>query len=145
MDEEKLTVTSDSGQSPEAENPDNLPEEKEAELLAPQQSLAEQVRFKTVNRQLYLILPNDRASDDPDTPARPWSDVLTQLEQRLLGTEKFWTPQTPVYLQALDRLLDVPQLQEIHSALAAYNLRLVQVITKRRQTAINAVTAGFFG
>lgn len=102
-----------------------------------------QVRFKTINRQLHLIIPTDRSSDDPDALTRSWSEILAQLEQRLLGTEKFWIPQTPVYLQALDRLLDVSQLQEINSALTAYSLKLTQVITRRRQTAINAVTAGF--
>ncbi|MFN3926711.1 MAG: septum site-determining protein MinC [Pseudanabaenaceae cyanobacterium] len=110
--------------------------------IVPQQ----QVRFKTINRQLHLLLPSPQAFTDADgnnNPVLSWEEILQQLEQRLAGTERFWEEQTPVYVQVGDRLLDVPQLQEINTALASYNLKLKQIITCRRQTAINAVTAGF--
>jgi septum site-determining protein MinC len=105
-----------------------------------------QVRFKTINRQLHLFLPASRPVPDEEgntAPSLTWTDILEQLQQRLAGTERFWEEQTPVYLQTGDRLIDVPQLQEINEALQSYNLKLRQIITLRRQTAINGVTAGF--
>lgn len=120
----------------------------EAEEHSPVQEhdiATQQVRFKTINRQLHLLLPPERniVSEDGETaPALLWSDLLQQLAQKLTGTERFWEAQTPVYLQASDRLIDVPQFLEISEALQEYNLKLKQVITYRRQTALNAVTAG---
>jgi len=119
----------------------------EAETVAAKEhdSVTQQVRFKTINRQLHLLLPPERdiVSEDGETaPALLWSDLLQQLQQRLTGTERFWEAQTPVYLQTSDRLIDVPQFVELGEALQEYNLKLKQVITYRRQTALNAVTAG---
>lgn len=120
----------------------DLPTATEAERDPP----ALQVRFKTINRQLHLFLPPEReiVSDTGEKcPVLSWGDLLAQLQQKLAGTERFWEAQTPVYLQTGDRLIDVPQFLEINEALQAYNLKLKQVITYRRQTAINAATAGF--
>ncbi len=107
--------------------------------------VALQVRFKTINRQLHLLLPPEQeivSETGEKSIILGWSDVLAQLEQKLAGTERFWEAQTPVYLQTGDRLIDVPQFLEISEALQAYNLKLKRVITYRRQTAINAATAG---
>jgi len=120
----------------------------EAEAVPPikeQDTATQQVRFKTINRQLHLLLPPEReivSEDGAKSLGLLWSDLLEQLQQKLTGTERFWEAQTPVYLQTSDRLIDVPQFLEIGEALQEYNLKLKQVITYRRQTAINAVTAG---
>lgn len=97
-----------------------------------------QVRFKSEEGRLVLILPAEAV---PSTSS--WSDIWQQLKQRLNGGDRFWQPNTTVYLMAADRLLDGRQLQAIADALAEVQLQLKRVYTSRRQTAVAAATAGY--
>jgi septum site-determining protein MinC len=99
-----------------------------------------QVFFKSDGRQLFLTLPPEV---DPEGNPIAWNDVLQQLRQRLEGSERFWPPQTEIYLKAEDRLLDVRQLQTLVEALAETQLVIKRVSTSRRQTALAAITAGY--
>ena len=126
-----------------------------------------QVRFKTLNGKLNLLLPtdkkikldlsksNDNADDKPVEMANDqinsdisllsltWEEILSQLEQRMAASGHDWKPRTQVYLQSGDRLLDTRQLQELFEALQNYQLLLHCIVTNRRQTAINASSMGF--
>jgi septum site-determining protein MinC len=123
-----------------------------------------QVRLKTMAGKLNLFLPAEPKPKVPDPELDPdldlnldldldadsdllpnsdWTDLLCQLEQRLSSGDRFWQPDTSVYLQASDRLLDSNQLEDLKAGLSNYGLQLVSVNTQRRQTAIAAVTAGF--
>lgn len=99
-----------------------------------------QVRFKTEEGQLMLILP---AEAEAPASADTWSDLWLQLKQRLQGGDRFWQPNTSVHLVAADRLLDGRQLQAIAEALREVQLQLKRVNTSRRQTAVAAATAGY--
>lgn len=101
-------------------------------------SLIPQVRFKTEDGQLLLLLPPE--SDMPS--AITWTELWLQLKSRLNAAERFWQPHTPVHLMACDRLLDSRQLQDIVEALAEAQLALKRVYTSRRQTAVAAATSG---
>lgn len=98
-----------------------------------------QVRFKSENGRLLLLLPPET---DVAAPVN-WSDLWQQLKQRLSSGDRFWQANTPVHLIARDRLLDVRQLQAIADTLAEYELQLKRVYTSRRQTAVAAVTIGY--
>lgn len=98
-----------------------------------------QVRFKTQNGKTLLLLPPEPA----EATASPWEEVWEQLKHRLSAGERFWQPQTIVYLVARDRLLDARQLQAIADALTTADLTLKRVYTSRRQTAVAAATAGY--
>jgi septum site-determining protein MinC len=110
-----------------------------------------QVRFKTETGRLLLLLPPE--SDPQGVGSVPhsnahkvsltWIELWQQFKSLLSGGSRFWQPHTPVYLVAHDRLLDSRQLQAIADALAEVQLRLHQVSTSRRQTAVVAVTAGY--
>ena len=126
-----------------------------------------QVRFKTLDGKLNLLLPtdkkikldlsksNDNADDKPVETVNnqtnsdisllslTWEEILSQLEQRMAASGHDWKPRTQVYLQAGDRLLDTRQLQELFEALQNYQLLLHCIVTNRRQTAINASSMGF--
>ncbi|CAN1210656.1 hypothetical protein TUMEXPCC7403_10700 [Tumidithrix helvetica PCC 7403] len=105
-----------------------------------------QVRFKTIAGKLNLILPTDRDLQDTEGASYStfsWTEMLEQLEQRMQASARFWQPRTQVYLQVGDRLLDARQMQELAEALQVYELTLHSIATHRRQTAINAATAGF--
>jgi septum site-determining protein MinC len=154
----ELPEDSLSGTMPEVES-DLLPVQLDAPLDLSQALLSQlsqsldakvpevrQVRFKTIAGKLTLILPTDKEVKDNIGlfyAELSWSDIQEQLEQRLIAGERFWQPQTLVYLQCGDRLLDTRQLQELADALQARELVLHNVATFRRQTAINAATAGF--
>lgn len=99
-----------------------------------------QVRFKSEGGRLLLLLPSE---NEITTPATAWADLWQQLKQRLSGGERFWEPNTTVYLIARDRLLDSRQLQAIAEALTDAKLNLKRVYTSRRQTAVAAATGGF--
>lgn len=131
-----------------------------------------QVRFKTLDGKLNLLLPTDKKikldlnkandsnessklvqlfGDTNNNSANPasslltltWDEMLSQLEHRMAASGHDWKPRTQVYLQAGDRLLDTRQLQELFESLQNYELLLHCVVTNRRQTAINAASMGF--
>jgi septum site-determining protein MinC len=123
---------------------ENAPEETVTvepltELPPPEADPNFQVRFKSQDGKLLLCLP----PATPEALAATWSDVWEQLKQRLTAGDRFWQPQTSVYLLTRDRLIDARQLQEIADALADAQLELKRVYTSRRQTAVAAATAGY--
>ncbi len=143
-----------------AKNPDPAPDPE-----------ISQVRFKTLDGKLNLLLPTDKKvklpfsksnhidafpaievdskqSNNPDNTETSlltltWEEILSQLEQRMAASGHDWKPRTQVYLQAGDRLLDTRQLQELSESLQNYQLLLHCVVANRRQTAINAASMGF--
>jgi septum site-determining protein MinC len=125
----------------EDSSPDDL-EEAEEEEIAIDPHL--QPRFKTKDGRLLLILPSETKRKNGDPPTmNDWGDIWQALKHRLNAGDRFWQPNTPVYLMAQDRLLDVRQLQAIALALSEAKLSLSRVYTARRQTAVAASTAGY--
>jgi septum site-determining protein MinC len=110
---------------------------------APEVSLELQVRLKTENGQLMLLLPPETNIGESQTAASTWTELVQQLKIRLNAGERFWQPQAEVQLMGNDRLLDIRQLQEIAEALTEAELQLKRVYTSRRQTAVAAATAGY--
>lgn len=103
-----------------------------------------QVRFKTEEGRLLLLLPPEIGNTDSETrPVASWQEIWQQLKLRLNAGESFWEANTEVELMAFDRLLDSRQLQEIAEALTEAQLQLKLVNTSRRQTAVAAATVGY--
>lgn len=100
-----------------------------------------QVRLKTKDGEIHLTLPPE--SDSPAKVALNWVEIWQQFKLLLTSRERFWQPNTPVHLIAVDRLLDTRQLQAIADALTEVQLQLKWVHTSRRQTAVVAATAGY--
>ncbi|MCT7951401.1 septum site-determining protein MinC [Ancylothrix sp. C2] len=104
----------------------------------------QQVLLKSEDGKLYIILPREADTTGPQNPgATNWNDLWQQIKQRLNAGERFWQPNTEVYLKANNRLLDSRQLQAIADALSDIKLQLVRVYTSRRQTAITAAGSGY--
>lgn len=121
-------------------NPESLSPNLVTELPSPDSDPNLQVRFKSQNGKLLLLLPP--ATEDDAIPMT-WAELWEQLKHRLSASERFWQPRTVVYLLARDRLLDARQLQEIADALTEASLQMKRVYTSRRQTAVAASTAGY--
>ena len=120
-------------------NGDAISQEVPPEPPAPIADPNLQVRFKSQGDNLLLFLPPELT--EAATP--PWAEIWEQLKHRLAAGDRFWQPQTSVYLLTRDRLLDARQLQEIADALSTAELQLKRVYTSRRQTAVAAATAGY--
>ncbi|MCC3405064.1 MAG: septum site-determining protein MinC [Microcoleus sp. PH2017_10_PVI_O_A] len=109
----------------------------------PEVSLDLQVRLKTEDGQLLLLLPPETNNEPATGTASTWTELCQQLKLRLNAGERFWQPNAEVQLMGSDRLLDIRQLQEIAGALLEAELQLKRVHTSRRQTAVAAATAGY--
>ncbi len=104
----------------------------------------QQVRIKREEGYVSLIFPIEQASANPDINLDfVDSELWQQLQKRLSGSERYWSPNTPVHLNARNHLLDGRQLQDLSEALEQFELKLTRIATSRRQTAVAAVTAGF--
>ncbi|MUH00213.1 septum site-determining protein MinC [Scytonema sp. UIC 10036] len=99
-----------------------------------------QVQLKSEKERLLLILPTE--SQVPSSEYS-WIDIWQQMKLRLFACNRSFSPNTPVHLEAQDRLLDGRQLQELAESLDQYQVHLKSVSTSRRQTAIAAATAGY--
>ncbi|NJK68860.1 MAG: septum site-determining protein MinC [Microcoleus sp. CSU_2_2] len=110
----------------------------------PEVSLELQVRLKTEDGQLLLLLPPEtNIGESATAAASTWTELWQQLKVRLNAGERFWQANAEVQLMASDRLLDIRQLQEIAEALSEVELQLKRVHTSRRQTAVAAATVGY--
>ena len=104
----------------------------------PEVSLELQVRLKTEDGQLLLLLPPETNTEPATGAASTWTELWQQLKVRLNAGERFWQPNAEVQLMGSDRLLDIRQLQSIADALSEVDLQLKRVHTSRRQTAVAA-------
>jgi septum site-determining protein MinC len=121
--------------------PDSPPDSPQSR---PESNQSLQVRFKTENGKLLLILPPEiSGADGSSTLAYSWSEVIQQLKQRLTAEARGWKAQTGVHLVSRDRTLDASQLQDLAETLETVQLKLRRIYTSRRQTAIAAATAGY--
>jgi len=141
-DSPENTAETKSENSPDSSSDEEEQQEADEQPIAI--DLHQQPRFKTKDGKLLLILPPEPERKNEDAPRiNDWGEIWPAFKQRLNGGDRFWQPDTPVYLMAQDRLLDVRQLQTIAEALSDAQLSLHRVYTSRRQTAVAAATAGY--
>ncbi len=119
--------------------PNNQPEVETNKAVASMELPKLQIQLKNEDGVVKLILPAE--SENPASAS--WDDLWEQIQQRLLGSRRFWQPLAKVHLIAHDRLIDARQLQSINNALLDVQLQLHLVATSRRQTAVAAATAGY--
>jgi len=103
----------------------------------------QQVLIKREDDHVAVLFPKEGVNANPDiaidfTDSQLWQD----LQQRLSGGTAF-ADNTPVHLYSQNYLLDTRQLQELGEALGRFNLKLVRIITSRRQTAVAAAMSGY--
>lgn len=103
-----------------------------------------QVQIRSQGDRLQILLPPGPSSgSEVNADGLGWLDIRQQVQQRLNGGDRFRKVEAPVDLVANHWLLDVRQLQDFAETLAQQGLRLEQIQTTRRQTAVSAATAGF--
>lgn len=125
--------------SPSGEASQELLPDREISPEVNPSGVSSQVHLKSAAEKVLLIFP-----PEVETPAAiTFSELVEQLQQRLVAGDRFWESETKVHLVAPDRLLDSRQLQTITKALRQGSLTLERVITNRRQTAVAAASAGY--
>ncbi len=77
------------------------------------------------------------------TEPNQWQRILDDFKIRLQKIDKSWQLGTKAHLQSNDRLLDTRQISELKSILEQIGLILDLIITRRRQTAVAASSAGY--
>jgi septum site-determining protein MinC len=75
--------------------------------------------------------------------ANQWQRILDDFKVRLQKIDKSWQLKTKAHLQSQDRLLDTRQINELETILEEIGLTLDLIITRRRQTAVAASSAGY--
>ena len=72
-----------------------------------------------------------------------WQRIIDNFKFRLQKIDRTWQSGTKVQIQSLDRLLDTRQLNELENILEQVGLKVDLIITRRRQTAVAAASAGY--
>jgi len=113
-------------------------ESSDVEFEAISSAQLDQVKLKQEGNKFIVILPT-RVKEHPNH----WEELWQELKYHLKHSERTWSTQQVVYLQAEDHLLDTRQLQNLAEVLQEVDLKLISVKTSRRQTAVAAATAGY--
>jgi septum site-determining protein MinC len=72
-----------------------------------------------------------------------WQRIIDNFKFRLSKMDKSWQIGTKVKIECHDRLLDTRQLNELENILEQVGLTIDVIITRRRQTAVAAASAGY--
>lgn len=133
--------SSESSELSEMEETSEITEiQKKSSVTVPQQPLDSKQQINLIQKGdlVYVSLPLTI-----DTEYNQWQRIIDDFNVRLRKIDKSWQPDTKVHLQTQDRLLDTRQIQDLNSIFGSVKLRLDLVITKRRQTAVAAASAGY--
>lgn len=72
-----------------------------------------------------------------------WQRIIDDFKIRLQKIDQSWQLGTKTHLQSGDRLLDTRQISQLKTILEQVGLTLSLIITRRRQTAVAASSAGY--
>lgn len=123
-------MTAEPTVSPEGANPQTSPSPSE---------VYSQVHLKSEGGKLLLILP--KTPQQP--PLQEWTKILQDIKYCLTHHQGTWVSGTSVHLMAQNRLLDSRQLQSIAEVIETVDLKLSNICTSRRQTAVAAAMVGY--
>ncbi|MGI0481436.1 septum site-determining protein MinC [Geminocystis sp. CENA526] len=77
------------------------------------------------------------------TEVNQWQRIIDDFKIRLQKIDQSWQLGTKTHLQSGDRLLDTRQIAQLKTILEQIGLTLSLIITRRRQTAVAASSAGY--
>ena len=98
----------------------------------------EQINLTKKGDTVLITLPSENKSE-----INQWQRIVDDFKIRLQKIDKSWQLGTKAHLQSQDRLLDTRQISEIKTILEQIGLTLHLIITRRRQTAVAASSAGY--
>jgi septum site-determining protein MinC len=101
-------------------------------------SSKEQINLTKKGNIVVVSLPSVNKAE-----ANQWQRIVDDFKVRLQKIDKSWQLRTKAHLQSQDRLLDTRQISELETILEQIGLTLDLIITRRRQTAVAASSAGY--
>lgn len=101
-------------------------------------SSKEQINLTKKGNIVMVSLPSVNKAE-----ANQWQRIVDDFKVRLQKIDKSWQLKTKAHLQSQDRLLDTRQISELETILEQIGLTLDLIITRRRQTAVAASSAGY--
>ncbi|MBL1210168.1 septum site-determining protein MinC [Geminocystis sp. GBBB08] len=114
-----------------------LEDKRELSALKPLSS-KEQINLTKKGKIVIVSLPSVNK-----TEPNQWQRILDDFKIRLQKIDKSWSLGTKTHLQSYDRLLDTRQISELKGIFEQIGLSLDLIITRRRQTAVAASSAGY--
>lgn len=116
----------------------DVPSELTPVVKAKPLSSKEQINLTKKGKIVVISLPSVNK-----TEANQWQRIVDDFKIRLQKIDKSWQLGTKAHLQSQDRLLDTRQISELKTILEQIGLTLDLIITRRRQTAVAASSAGY--
>lgn len=101
-------------------------------------SSKEQINLTKKGKIVLVSLPSVNKIE-----TNQWQRIVDDFKIRLQKIDKSWQLGTKAHLQSYDRLLDTRQISELKEILEQIGLTLDLIITRRRQTAVAASSAGY--
>ena len=106
--------------------------------VSPDLNRQKQIHLSKKGEIVLVTLPSqDKAEKNQ------WPRIIDNFKFRLQKIERSWQLGTKVQIQSQDRLLDTRQLNELENILEQVGLTVDLIITRRRQTAVAAASAGY--
>lgn len=121
----------------EGKNTDVVLESPSVPMVKPL-SNKEQISLTKKGNIVVVSLPSVNKAE-----TNQWQRIVDDFKVRLQKIDKSWQLRTKAHLQSQDRLLDTRQISELETILEEIGLTLDLIITRRRQTAVAASSAGY--
>ena len=97
-----------------------------------------QIHLTKKGEIVLVTLPSQSTADK-----NQWQRIIDNFKFRLQKIDRSWQSGTKAQIQSQDRLLDTRQLNELENILEQVDLTIDLIITRRRQTAVAAASAGY--
>ena len=101
----------------------------------------EQIYQINLTKKGDIVLLELPASDEQET--NQWLRIINNFKFKLSKIDKSWQQGTKVKIQCHNQLLDTRQLSELENILEQVGLVIDVIITRRRNTAVTAASAGY--
>ena len=97
----------------------------------------------TLTKQGAIVLIKLPSPSKQETHGNQWQRIIDNFKIRLSKIERSWHTGTKTRIVSQDFLLDTRQINELENILEQAGLILDLIVTRRRQTAVAAASAGY--
>lgn len=136
--EEEKVMNMSSELTPMVEKVTNMSSELTPVVKVKTLSSKEQINLTKKGSIVLITLPSINK-----TEPNQWQRIVDDFKIRLQKIDKSWQWGTKAHLQSQDRLLDTRQISELKAILEQIGLTIDLILTRRRQTAVAASSAGY--
>ena len=118
---------------------DQVSLQSKSPAISPTLNLKEQISLKKQGDIVIVKLP----AQTKNKPPNYWQRIINNFKIRLRKIDRSWQKGTKAQIDSQDSLLDTRQLNELENILEQVGLKVELIVTRRRQTAVAAASAGY--